>query len=69
MWLKKAYKRTFNLKLLELQSVVVSTLLLTLFLFAAWPRFRADALSVEWYWYLIFGFITLIPILRKGFKK
>lgn len=64
MRLKERLQRRVTMKRYELQFVIISTLLFTLFLITAWPRFRSDAMSIDWYWYLILTIIFVAPIYK-----
>jgi hypothetical protein len=46
--------------------MIVVTLLSTLLLFTIWPRFRNDALSLDWYVYLILVILFSAPLLSRG---
>jgi len=69
MWLKNRLQRNISMKVYELQYMMIVTLLLTLFLINVWPRFRSDALSIQWYWYLVLTFIFSIPFYKRVLKK
>ena len=69
MWLKDRLQKKITIKLYEWQCMIIVTLLLTLFLINVWPRFRSDALSIEWYWYLILVFIFSIPFYKRILTK
>ena len=65
MGLKERLQRRITMTVLQRQCLVIVTLLSTLLLFTVWPRFRSDALSLDWYVYLILVIVFLIPILRS----
>jgi hypothetical protein len=68
MKLREKLEIDVTLKRWELQFVIISTLLFTLFLITAWPRFRSDAMSIDWPWYLILTLIFGLPIFTKIFS-
>ena len=49
--------------------MIIITLLTTLLLINIWPRFRSDAMSVDWYWYVILIAIFLIIARGKIFEE
>ena len=69
MWLKNRFQKKITMTVYERQYMIIVTLLFTLFLINIWPRFRSDALSVEWYWYLVLVFIFSVPLYKKVLKK
>ena len=60
MGLKERFQRKITMKVYERQCMIIITLLTTLLLINIWPRFRSDAMSVDWYWYVILIVIFLI---------
>ena len=69
MRLKERLNRKLTMTVIERQCMIIVTLLSTLLLIKVWPRFRSDALSVEWYWYIILVCIFSFPLLFKGLNK
>lgn len=65
MGLKQRLQQKITMTVLQRQCAVIVTMLSTLCLIAIWPRFRSDALSVEWYVYLVLIALFLIPLLKK----
>jgi len=66
MGLKERFQRKITMTVLQRQCLVVVTLLSTLFLFSVWPRFRNDALSLDWYVYLLLVIVFSAPLLKRG---
>ena len=69
MELKKRLQRKITINRFELASIIITTLLVTILFITIWPRFRSDAMSVDWYWYLVLIIIFLIPLWKKGFER
>lgn len=69
MGLKERFQRKITMKVYERQCLVIITVLATLLLFNIWPRFRSDAMSVDWYWYVILIVIFLIVSRGKIFGE
>jgi hypothetical protein len=67
--LKERFQRKVTMKVYERQCLVIITLLTTLLLINIWPRFRSDAMSVGWYWYVILIAIFLIVARGKIFGE
>lgn len=65
MRLKEHFQRKVTITVLQGQCLLIITLLSTLCLVSVWPRFRDDALSVDWYVYLIMIALALIPLLKR----
>ena len=56
----KFLNKKVTVKPIEIDIIMVFTLLSTLFLLKIWPRFLSDALSFPWYVYLILlGFLAI----------
>ena len=45
--------------------LIISGMMFILLLYTVWPRFRNDAMSIDWYWYLILMIIFGVPSLGK----
>jgi hypothetical protein len=69
MRLRERLERKITIKRWELNFVIISTLLFTLFLIQAWPRFRSDAMSINWYWYLVLALIFSVPAYKTIFSQ
>jgi len=65
MNIKKLLTRKITVKQYHLNFLMISTLFFTLFLITAWPRFREDAMSFPWYFYLILGILFIIPVMKQ----
>jgi hypothetical protein len=66
MGIREQFRKTVTMTVLQRQCMVIVTLLSTLCLLTAWPRFRSDAMSLEWYVYLFLVFIFLIPLFKRN---
>jgi uncharacterized membrane protein YqjE len=66
MKIKELFQRKITMTVLQRQCMIIVTLLSTLCLMTIWPRFRTDAMSLEWYVYLILIVIFLIPLVKKN---
>jgi len=62
--IKEYFEKEYTLKYFEIKSIIIITLLSTLFLIKIWPRFRNDALEFPWY-----GYVILIVILAFIWMK
>jgi hypothetical protein len=69
MGIKERLKRKITMTVLERQCTVIVSLLGTLLLFRIWPRFRADALSLDWKVYVLLIFIFAIPFFKRSNKE
>ena len=67
MWIemKSRLQERVTMTVLQRQCMVIVTLLSTLGLLKAWPRFHRDAMSLDWYVYLALVVVFLIPLLRR----
>ncbi len=65
MKIKERFQRKISMTVLQRQCLIIVTLLSTLLLITFWPRFRTDAMSVDWYVYLILVIVFLIPIINR----
>jgi len=65
MKLKDRFQTKITMTVLQRQCLVIVTMLSTLLFISIWPRFLADALSVNWVVYLILIGISLIPFLKR----
>ena len=65
MKIKERFQRKISMTVLQRQCLIIVTLLSTLLLITVWPRFRTDAMSVDWYVYLILVIFFLIPIIKR----
>jgi hypothetical protein len=66
MGLKDYLQSRVSMTQLQLGCVIVVTLLSTLLLLTIWPRFRNDALSLDWYVYLVLVVIFSVPLFKRG---
>jgi hypothetical protein len=66
MGIREQFRKTVTMTVPQRQCMVIVTLLSTLCLLTAWPRFRSDAMSLEWYVYLFLVFIFLIPLFKRN---
>jgi len=66
MNIKERFQRKTTMTVLQRQCMIVVTLLSTLLLLTAWPRFRNDAMSLDWYVYLILVIVFLIPLFKRN---
>jgi len=64
MNIKKRLQAKISMTVLQRQCLIIVTLFSTLLLLTVWPRFRNDALSLNWYVYLVLVLVFLIPIFR-----
>ena len=64
MNIKKRLQTKISMTVLQRQCLIIVTLFSTLLLLTVWPRFRNDALSLDWYVYLVLVLVFLIPIFR-----
>lgn len=69
MNLKKRFHKRITMKVYQMRSMVIITLLATLLLVNVWPRFRSDLLSVPWWVYIILIVLFAIPLFIKPKKK
>ena len=65
MKIKERFQRKISMTVLQRQCLIIVTLLSTLLLINVWPRFRTDAMSLDWYVYLILIIVFLIPIIKR----
>ncbi|MFC1648126.1 hypothetical protein ACFL1B_01575 [Nanoarchaeota archaeon] len=68
MNLKERFTRKVTFKQYEVNFMIISTLFFTLFLYTAWPRFRSDAMSLPWYFYLVMGIVFMVPFFKRMAK-
>jgi len=66
MGLKERFQRSITMTVLQLACTIIVTLMSTLLLITIWPRFLGDALSLDWYVYLILVIIFSAPLLKRG---
>jgi len=66
MSIKERFQKKITMTVLQMTCMIIVTLLSTLLLFTVWPRFRSDALSLDWYVYLIMVIIFSIPLFKKN---
>lgn len=68
MCLNKHFEKAVKkMKWYDISIVKLCVFFMTLFLVAAWPGFRNLVLAIEWYWFLAFAVILMIPFFRKIF--
>ena len=65
MGLREHFQRSVTMTVLQLACTIIVTLMSTLLLLTIWPRFRSDALSLDWYVYLILAIIFSAPLLKR----
>ena len=66
MGLKERFQRKITMTVLQRQCMLIVTLLSTLCLLTAWPRFRSDAMSLDWWVYLILIAVFLVPFFKSN---
>jgi len=66
MGLKERFQRKVTITVLQMQCMLVVTLLSTICLITVWPRFRSDAMSLDWYVYLIIIAVFSIPLFKRS---
>jgi hypothetical protein len=66
MGLKERFQRTISMTVMQRQSMIIVTMLSILMLANIWPRFLADALSLDWYIYLILIILFAIPLYKRS---
>jgi hypothetical protein len=54
------------MSVLQRQSMIIVTMLSTLFLLSIWPRFLEDALSVNWAVYVLLIGVAAVPLFKRG---
>ena len=69
MGLKERLQKKIAMTVMERQCTVILSILGTILLFNIWPRFRADALSLDWKVYGILIIVFAIPFFRKSNKE
>ena len=65
--IKKRINRPITIRQIDVNFMLITGMMFTLFLITLWPRFRSDAMSVEWYWYLVLALVVAIPLYKKMF--
>lgn len=63
--IKKRINRPITIRQIDVNFMIITGMMFVLFLNKAWPRFRSDALSFEWYWYLAFMILCFLPYSKK----
>jgi hypothetical protein len=66
MGIKARFQRKITMTVFRLQCILIITLLSTIGLLVAWPRFRNDAFNLDWYVYLIMVILFSIPLFKKN---
>jgi len=66
MGIKERFQRKITMTVLQMNCLIIVTLLSTSCLITVWPRFRNDAMSLDWYVYLILIGIFLIPLFKRN---
>lgn len=69
MTIKQRFQRRVTMTVLQMASMLIVTLLSTAGLLATWPRFRNDAMSLDWYVYLILVGIFVLPLVKRNKAK
>lgn len=65
MGLKERFQRTITMTVLQRQCMIIVTMLGILCLLTAWPRFHADAMSLNWWVYLIILGLFSLPLFGR----
>jgi hypothetical protein len=65
MTIKDRFRKEVKMSVLQRQSMIIVTMLSTLFLISIWPRFLADALSVNWAVYLVLISVAAVPLFMR----
>ena len=65
MTIKDRFRKEVKMSVLQRQSMIIVTMLSTLFLISIWPRFLADALSVNWAVYLVLISVVAVPLFMR----
>ena len=65
MNIKQWIKGEITIKPYHVNLLIITGMMLVLFLNKAWPRFRSDALSIDWYVYLIVMVGVGYPSLKR----
>jgi len=64
MNIRQRLQTKISMTVLQRQCLIIVTLLSTLLLLTIWPRFLNDALSLNWYVYLVLILVFLIPLFK-----
>jgi len=64
--IRDRFRKEVKMSVLQRQSMIIVTMLSTLFLLSIWPRFLADALSVNWAVYLLLIGVAAVPLFKRG---
>ncbi len=64
MKIKQRLQTKITMTVLQRQCLIIVVLFSTLLLLTAWPRFLNDALSLDWYVYLVLVLVFLIPLIK-----
>lgn len=65
MSIKEQFMKKITITVWQRQCILISTFFATLCLLTAWPRFHSDAMSLDWYVYLVLASVFLIPIFKS----
>ncbi len=65
MAMKDRFRKEVRMSVLQRQCMMIVTMLSTLFLISIWPRFLADALSVNWAVYLVLIGVASVPLFMR----
>ncbi|MGI9443226.1 MAG: hypothetical protein ACR2N1_12215 [Rubripirellula sp.] len=66
MRIKDRFRQEVKMSVLQRQSMIIVTMLSTLFLVSIWPRFLADALSVNWAVYVVLIVVAAAPLFMRN---
>ncbi len=66
--IKERFQRKIKMTVLQRQSIIIITMLVTLLAVTNWQRLYNDASEARWYVYLILIAIASIPLFRKNSK-
>lgn len=65
MGIRERLQRKITVTALQLQSILIVTLLGTILLLKIWPRFYSDAMSLDWPVYLVLVGVFAVPLFRR----
>ena len=69
MNLKQWIKGEITIKPFHVNFLIITGMMLVLLLNATWPRFRSDAMEIDWYWYLILMVAVGYPSLKRVLQE
>ena len=65
MRIKDRFRQEVKMSVLQRQSMIIVTMLSTIFALTIWPRFLADALSVNPAVYLVLIGVAAVPLFMR----